>query len=140
MNPFHHVDLRVRKFEEVQPFYRAFLPLLGFTQEWAGKEFRGFSAEDDALACACFGFTEDSNHQPNGNRIAFWADSRELVDRVGTVIRAAGARNIVQQLVRNTAATTTPSFSRIRTETVRSGASDGLSPWGGCRTSCPAPV
>jgi len=94
MNPFHHVDLRVRKFEEVQPFYRAFLPLLGFTQEWAGKEFRGFSAEEDAPACACFGFTEDSNHQPNGNRIAFWADSRELVDRVGTAIRAEGARNI----------------------------------------------
>jgi catechol 2,3-dioxygenase-like lactoylglutathione lyase family enzyme len=94
MNPFHHVDLRVRKFEEVQGFYRAFLPLLGFTQEWAGKEFRGFSAEDDAPDCACFGFTEDSNHQPNGNRIAFWADSRELVDRVGTAVHAAGAKNI----------------------------------------------
>ena len=94
MNPFHHVDLRVRNFEEVQVFYRAFLPLLGFTQEWAGKEFRGFSAEDDAPDCAFFGFTEDSNHQPNGNRIAFWARSRELVDRVGTAVRAAGAKNI----------------------------------------------
>lgn len=94
MNPFNHVDLRVRNFEEVQPFYRAFLPLLGFTHEWSGKEFRGFSAEDDAPACAFFGFTEEPNHQPNGNRIAFWANSRELVDRVGTAIRTAGARNI----------------------------------------------
>jgi catechol 2,3-dioxygenase-like lactoylglutathione lyase family enzyme len=94
MNPFHHVDLRVRKFAEVQAFYRAFLPLLGFTQEWAGKEFRGFSTEDDAPDCAHFGFTEEPNHQPNGNRIAFRADSWELVDRVGAAIRAVGARNI----------------------------------------------
>jgi catechol 2,3-dioxygenase-like lactoylglutathione lyase family enzyme len=94
MNPFNHVDLRVRKFEEVQPFYRAFLPLLGFTHEWSGKEFRGFSAADDTADCAFFGFTEEPNHQPNGNRIAFWANSRELVDRVGTAIRTAGASNI----------------------------------------------
>ena len=40
-----------------------------------------------------FGFTHDPNHQPNAVRIAFWAESREEVDRVAAVARAAGAKN-----------------------------------------------
>ena len=37
---------------------------------------------------------KDANHQPNGNRIAFWADSREGVDRIAEVVRRAGGRNL----------------------------------------------
>jgi len=94
MNPFHHIDLRVRRFADVEAFYRAILPLVGFTDEWSGKTFKGFSSEGEPPDCSAFGFTEDPNHQQNGNRIAFWADSPELVDRIGAVIREAGGKNI----------------------------------------------
>jgi predicted lactoylglutathione lyase len=40
------------------------------------------------------GFTEDRNHKPNANRIAFWAESRERVDEIGELLQAAGALNI----------------------------------------------
>ena len=36
-----------------------------------------------------FGFTEEADHQPNGNRIAFWAPSREAVDKVAEIVRLA---------------------------------------------------
>jgi predicted lactoylglutathione lyase len=40
-----------------------------------------------------FGFTEDPNHRPNDTRIAFWAETREQVDRVAQVVRETGGRN-----------------------------------------------
>ncbi len=33
-----------------------------------------------------FGFTEDKNYQPNGTRIAFWADTRDEVDRLAKLM------------------------------------------------------
>ena len=39
-----------------------------------------------------FGFTEDPDHRPNGNRISFWADTPEEVDRVAEVVRRAGGK------------------------------------------------
>jgi catechol 2,3-dioxygenase-like lactoylglutathione lyase family enzyme len=75
-------------------FTALFFRCLALLTNGAGKNSEDFSAEDDTPDCASFGFTEEPNHQPNGTRIAFWAHSRELVDRVGAAIRAAGAKNI----------------------------------------------
>ena len=39
-----------------------------------------------------FSVSEDKNHQPNGTRIAFWADTREEVDRIAKLVREAGGK------------------------------------------------
>ena len=38
--------------------------------------------------------TEDPDHRPNANRVAFWAPDREAVDRLATVVREAGGHNV----------------------------------------------
>ena len=94
LNPFSHIDLRVRQLGDATEFYRQFLPAIGFTQQWEGDEWRGNSAFGSFPSKAFFGFTEDPNHQPNGTRIAFWVNSSAEVDRVAEIIQRAGAKNI----------------------------------------------
>jgi catechol 2,3-dioxygenase-like lactoylglutathione lyase family enzyme len=95
MNPFSHIDLRVRDLSVATEFYREFLPAIGFTRWWGGEgEGRGSSALGVFPSKPFFGFTEDPSHQPNGARIAFWVSSPAEVDRVAGVIQSAGARNI----------------------------------------------
>jgi catechol 2,3-dioxygenase-like lactoylglutathione lyase family enzyme len=95
MNPFSHIDLRVRDLSVATEFYREFLPAIGFTRWWGGEgEWRGSSALGAFPSKPFFGFTEDPSHQPNGTRIAFWVSSPAEVDRVAGVIQNAGARNI----------------------------------------------
>ena len=94
-NPFSHIDLRVRSFAKVTDFYRALLPALGFTIWWEeGGEWRGASTEDSFPSKAFFGFTENPEHQPNAACIAFWADSREEVDRIADIVRTSGGVNL----------------------------------------------
>jgi catechol 2,3-dioxygenase-like lactoylglutathione lyase family enzyme len=73
---------------------RALLPAIGFTEYWEGETWRGNSAVGAFPSKPFFGFTEDPHHQPNGTRIAFWVSSPAEVDRVGGIIRQAGAKNI----------------------------------------------
>jgi len=94
MNRFGHIDLRVRDAGTALAFYSRLLPELGFPKNDSGKTWKVFSAEGPAPSTPWFGFTEDSAHEPNANRIAFWAASREEVDRVAGVVREAGGRNI----------------------------------------------
>jgi catechol 2,3-dioxygenase-like lactoylglutathione lyase family enzyme len=91
---FDHIDLRVRDREVAQKFYGTILPALGFTLEKSDEEWGTFYAEVNGVAMDFFGFTEDRDHQPNETRIAFWADSRDEVDRVTEVVRQAGGRNL----------------------------------------------
>src|SRR5438477_155345 len=88
-----HIDLRVKNRETAQRFYEQILPALGFTIDKSGDEWGQFNADGDNIV-EFFGFTEDLDHQPNGTRIAFWADSRDAVDKVAQVLRTAGAKNI----------------------------------------------
>jgi predicted enzyme related to lactoylglutathione lyase len=94
LNPFSHIDLRVRELGDATEFYRQFLPAIGFTEQWEGEEWRGHSAFGTFPSKAFFGFTEDPNHQPNSIRIAFWVNSSAEVDRVAAIIQQAGAKNI----------------------------------------------
>jgi predicted enzyme related to lactoylglutathione lyase len=96
MNPYSHIDLRVRSFANVTEFYRKLLPELGFTTWWGHEDddWRGAAAKDSFPSKPFFGFTEDPDHQPNGTRIAFWTDNREDVDRIAEVVQRAGGRNI----------------------------------------------
>ncbi len=90
---FDHVDLRVRNRANAQRFYAAILPVIGFRVDKSGERWGVFEGEGEE-AVEFFGFTEDAGHRPNGNRIAFWASTREAVDKVGEIARNAGAKNI----------------------------------------------
>lgn len=90
---FDHIDLRVRNRGAAQKFYAQILPAIGFRVEKSGKQWGLFEAEGEK-AVDFFGFTEEADHRPNGNRIAFWAESREAVDKVAEVVRKAGGKNL----------------------------------------------
>jgi catechol 2,3-dioxygenase-like lactoylglutathione lyase family enzyme len=90
---FDHVDLRVRDLKQAGPFYRQLLPLLGFTVQldipgWLQFEAPGTEPTE------FFGVTEDPQHLPNRNRIAFWAASHQRVDELAHAVRKLGAVNV----------------------------------------------
>ena len=97
---FDHIDLRVKDMEAARKFYTKFLPQLGFVHERAEPapteasdgDFHTFYSAGGDKASEFFGFTQDKNHQPNGTRIAFWADTREEVDRVAKLVHEAGGK------------------------------------------------
>jgi len=78
--------------EIAKRFYGKFLPQLGFVQERPGKKFYAFYSAGGDKPSEFFGFTQDKNHRPNGTRIAFWADTREEVDRLAKLVRKAGGK------------------------------------------------
>jgi catechol 2,3-dioxygenase-like lactoylglutathione lyase family enzyme len=90
---FDHIDLRVSDRQRAQKFYALLLPALGFTKDESGERWGAFEATGDGKP-PFFGFTEDKNHRPNENRIAFWAETRDEVDRVAEIASAAGALNM----------------------------------------------
>jgi catechol 2,3-dioxygenase-like lactoylglutathione lyase family enzyme len=90
---FDHIDLRVRSIAEVREFYLQLLPALGFRRDARIEGWFQFEV-DDCEVKEFFGITESPTHQPNENRIAFWADSVAEVDRLASIIRRAGARNV----------------------------------------------
>ena len=92
MNRFSHIDLRVADMDEALPFYAALLPALGFVHESHGGAWKVWDSEGTLPSAAYFAVTEDPDHVPNGTRIAFWAESREEVDRVAAVACQAGAQ------------------------------------------------
>ena len=92
---FDHIDLRVKDVERAKKFYVPVLKALGFTLDQKIKDWVSYEApQTDGMPTEFFGFTHDPNHKPNGTRIAFSAETREEVDRVAEVARAAGAKNI----------------------------------------------
>jgi predicted enzyme related to lactoylglutathione lyase len=91
---YDHIDLRVKDMEVAKRFYGQVLPALGFTREKSDAQWGTFYAETEGVETDFFGFTEDRNHRPNETRIAFWAESREEVDRVAEVVRLTGGQNL----------------------------------------------
>ena len=90
---FDHIDLRVKKIAPAKEFYARLLPALGFTVDSSGDEWSIWQAAGKGPV-AFFGFTEEPKHQPNDNRIAFWAESRAEVDRIAEVVRRSGGLNL----------------------------------------------
>jgi catechol 2,3-dioxygenase-like lactoylglutathione lyase family enzyme len=91
---FDHIDLRVKDMEVAKKFYGKFLPQLGFVHESPGDDFHSFYAAGRGKPSEFFGLTEDKNHRPNDTRIAFWADTRDEVDRVAKLVREAGGKTL----------------------------------------------
>lgn len=96
MRRFDHIDLRVPDLEAVREFYTRLLPVLGFTQDMGIPDWISFASElcRDKTASEFFGVTEDKNHVPGPNRIAFWAGSNAEVDAIAEILHRIGARNI----------------------------------------------
>lgn len=90
---FDHIDLRVPRLADVEGFYWALLPALGFSRQVAVEGWFQFEATDQGIT-EFFGITESAAHAPNENRIAFWAESRAEVDRLAEIVARAGARNL----------------------------------------------
>lgn len=90
---FDHIDLRVARLADVERFYTALLPALGFTRSVAIEGWLTYEAADGDIT-EFFGVTESPGHVPNENRIAFWAESNAEVNRLAEIARNAGGRNI----------------------------------------------
>src|SRR4051812_36991552 len=88
-----HIDLRVKDLKRAMPFYEKLLPALGFTCNRSDDTWGTFYSVGGDKPADFFGFTEDNAHQPNGTRIAFWADTREEVDRIARLVAQLGGRN-----------------------------------------------
>ena len=91
---FDHIDLRVKDMEVARKFYGKFLPELGFVHESPGDDFHTFSAGGSDRPLEFFVLDHNKNHRPNGTRIAFWADTREEVDRIAKLVREAGGKKL----------------------------------------------
>ena len=85
-----HIDLRVKDLVKTRKFYEKLLPALGFTCDRSDS----FYVVGRDKPSEFFGFTEDRHHQPNGTRIAFWADSRDEVNKIAELVRKIGGRNL----------------------------------------------
>ena len=91
MNPFGHIDLRVRDLEAATAFYDALLPSLGFSERYHSAEWKVWATTDPFPEGAYFAVTEDPAHTANATRIALQVRSAGDVDRVAEVARDAGA-------------------------------------------------
>ena len=70
-----HIDLRVKDLARAREFYARLLPELGFTHDRSDADWGTFYSIGGDKPSEFFGFTKDPEHQPNGTRIAFWADT-----------------------------------------------------------------
>jgi predicted lactoylglutathione lyase len=90
---YDHIDLRVPSLRDATPFYEALLPALGFSRRVEVEDWLQYESIDEA-AGAFVGVTESDCHVANENRIAFWAEGNDEVDRLAGIALRAGARNV----------------------------------------------
>jgi catechol 2,3-dioxygenase-like lactoylglutathione lyase family enzyme len=91
VNPFGHMDVRVRDLTVAEPFYEGLLPALGFSERHHSERWKVWATTDPLPGTAYFGITESSAQSANENRIAFWVPAEGDVDRIAVVARKAGA-------------------------------------------------
>jgi catechol 2,3-dioxygenase-like lactoylglutathione lyase family enzyme len=91
---FDHIDLRVRSLAEARPFYARVLPVLGFPTFCETPLGIAYDAIREHPKPEFIGLIEDPEHRPNATRIAFWAESKEEVERIAKIVVAAGAQNV----------------------------------------------
>ena len=84
----------MRNRTRAQGFFAKILPAIGFTLDKSAEGWGAFENDGEGKPSEFFGFIEDVNHRPNETRIAFWAETREEVDRVAKIVREAGGQNL----------------------------------------------
>jgi catechol 2,3-dioxygenase-like lactoylglutathione lyase family enzyme len=89
VNPFGHIDLRVRDLAAAERYYGELLPALGFTRTFHSDKWKVWAAEEPPLPWTPYvGVTESAEHVPNENRIAFAVGSRDGVERIAAIVGA----------------------------------------------------
>ncbi len=91
---FDHLDLRVSNAAAARPFYDAFLPALGFTDMGTSGGVPYYGTGGDRRDAPFIELNEEPGYRGNSTRFAFWADTEEEVNRIGEIVRAAGAHRI----------------------------------------------
>ncbi|HEY1681250.1 MAG TPA: VOC family protein [Candidatus Tumulicola sp.] len=94
MSLYDHIDLRVKDLAKVRALYDVLLPAIGFSRLEEDGENVNYHLEAENRSQPFFGLMSDSQHRPNGTRIAFRAVSRDDVDRLADIARLAGARSL----------------------------------------------
>ena len=89
---FDHIDLRVSDVAAARGLYDVLLPALGFTVVDRCNGVRCYSTAGEPSTAAFVELNEQPGHRGNANRMAFRADTEEEVNRLGEIVRAAGAR------------------------------------------------
>lgn len=90
---FDHIDLRVRNLAQAKSFYDQLMPALGFPNACETSLGIAYEAASDHPKPEFVGLIEDPDHRPSATRIAFWAASKQEVDRIAERLTLAGARN-----------------------------------------------
>lgn len=94
MSLYDHIDLRVSDLAKVRGLYDALLPAMGFSHlEEDGKNINYYLEPADRSQ-PFFGLMTDPQHRANGTRIALRAVTRDDVDLLTEVARAAGAQSL----------------------------------------------
>ena len=91
---FDHLDLRVSNIAAARPFYDAFLPALGFTRQQPDGPAWHYGVAGDKRDTPFIELNEEPGYRGGSTRFAFWADTEEEVNRLGEIVRAAGARAV----------------------------------------------
>jgi catechol 2,3-dioxygenase-like lactoylglutathione lyase family enzyme len=92
---FDHIDLRVHDLQKADSFYGQFLPEIGFPVRIVeSATVISFEARSESEKPEFIALDEEPGYQPSSTRIAFWADHKSEVDRLGPILQQAGARNI----------------------------------------------
>ncbi len=90
---YDHVDQRVTDLSRSRPVYGALMAVMGFTQISEDPESICWYDPRDPKRQPFFSLVRASEHQPNGARVAFRAESRQNVDRLAEAALRAGARS-----------------------------------------------
>ena len=91
---FDHIDLRVSDLAEARKFYDGWLPALGLSEIVDGENQRGYTIPGARKDTPFVWLDALRGHRGGANRIAFWADSEEEVNRLGKIVVEAGARAV----------------------------------------------
>ena len=92
MMVFDHVDLRVADVQRCRPFYDALLREYGFRGKTQPDGAQLYYRLEERQVREVIVMSEDPDHRPNANRLAFAAAARADVDRIAAVARDAGAQ------------------------------------------------
>lgn len=94
MRLFDHLDMRVRDMPEAEAFYDVLMPLLGFPTKGHTPHCVYYEALTDHPKPEFIALIEERSYVANSSRIAFWAETREDVDRIGRALSQAQARQL----------------------------------------------
>jgi catechol 2,3-dioxygenase-like lactoylglutathione lyase family enzyme len=86
-----HIDLRVSNLAEARKFYDGWLPALGLSEIVDEEDQRGYTMPGGRKDTPFVWLDLLPGHRGGANRIAFWADSEEEVNRLGKIVVGAWA-------------------------------------------------